>query len=227
MRTHVEDVDKEIKNGLLGTEQQQLEAVERAYERYARPLASYIREKVAPTLDGHEVATAVDDVFLGLRRSAAQGKIQPGGYLGTLLFKMARRKAYDQLRAKTRYASRFTSLDDDGCDNVMTDDEFTSRVGERLAASPEIATLWRTAAEEGAANEIIRIFRLWLGNLPRLQRKVAQALFVHFGDITDREVCDELAKTGGRPSVASVKSARKQIIEKFKSLIETRERVKK
>jgi DNA-directed RNA polymerase specialized sigma24 family protein len=228
LSTHVEDVDKEIKNGLLGTEQQQCEAVEKAYERYAKPLASFIREKVAPTLDSHELSTAVDEVFLGLARSAAKGKITTGGYLGTLLFKMARRKAYDQLRAKTRHDSRFTSLDDDDdCDNVMTDDEFSSRVRERLAASPQIAALWRTAAENGAANEIIRMFRLWLSNLPRLQRKVAQALFVHFGDITDHEICDDLAKTGERPSVASVKSARKQIIEKFKSYMEIRERVKK
>jgi len=95
----------------------------------------------------------------------------------------------------------------------------------RLKA-PEVRESWRTAADAGSANEIIRQFRLWIGGLPRLQRKVAQALLRHFGDISDKEISDEISAGGNpRPSEASVKSARKEITRKFKTLIHTQERI--
>ncbi|MGO9585518.1 MAG: hypothetical protein ACLP2Y_04910 [Limisphaerales bacterium] len=45
------EVEEEIKTGLKGNEEKQLEAVCKAYDRFAAPLAAYIRESVAPTLD--------------------------------------------------------------------------------------------------------------------------------------------------------------------------------
>jgi hypothetical protein len=57
-----------------------------------------------------------------------------------------------------------------------------------------------------------------------VQRKVAQALLRHMGDISDPEICEEIATNDERPTVASVKSARKQISQKFASLIQNHER---
>lgn len=227
VRTEVEDDD--IKDGLLGTEQEQQEAIRKAYDRYAKPVAGFIRESVAPSLDSDEVASAVNDTFCGLAKYVARGRFKADGALVTLLFSMARLKAYDLLRRKTAGRRSHTEEylgDEPECGGVA-DDEFAVHVAQRLAAAPEIAVLWRTAADEGAANEIIRQFRLWISQLPRLQRKVAQALLTHFGDVTNREICEEIAKTAERPTEPSVKSARNEITRKFKTMIETRERTKK
>ena len=96
--------------------------------------------------------------------------------------------------------------------------------------------LWKTAADIGKANEIMRQFRLCVGTLPRLQRKVAEAILAHFGNIaneefgpvSNKEICDYIAeKDGSRPSEPSVRSARKEITRKLKSLIQPQERNKK
>jgi DNA-directed RNA polymerase specialized sigma24 family protein len=226
VKTHVEDVDKEIKCGLLGTEQQQEEAIRMARERYARPLASFIRERAAPTLDSDEVANAVNDAFIGLAKYAARGRFRADGALSTLLFCMARRKAYDQLRRRPKARLDASEGGDDGenCEGETCDGSFEARVNQHLVAAPEIAVLWKTAVDEARTNEIIRTFRLWISGLPRLQRKVAEAILRNFGVITNAQICDELAETGPRPSVASVKSARKQITEKFKELMRSEER---
>ncbi len=225
MRTEVEDADKEIIDGLLGNPKQQLKAIECAYARYAKPLTGFIRESVAPTLDEHEVATAVNNTFIALAKYAERGRFRAqGALLSTLLFGIARLKAYDELRQKGSLSR--TSEDEEiatvACDLGMDDEEFAGEVAKRLAASPEISELWKAAVELEAAREIIRIFRLWVSDLPRLQKKVAQALLLHFGSATNEEIAEELAKTGPRPPVASVKSARKQITAKFKEFLRTK-----
>lgn len=230
VRTEVED--EKITAGLLGTEQQQLEAINMAYGLYAAPLASFIRESVAPTLDPHEVATAVNDTFLGLAKYAARRRFSSDGALTTLLFSMARFKAYDQLRQKTTYQRHHIGMstlgeNEDECNGGMNDEEFASHVAHRLAAAPQIADPWKRAADEEAANETIRQFRLWIGTQSRLQRKVAEALLTEFGEITNEGICDRIAKTGQRPSVASVKSARSEITRKFETLMKSRERITK
>jgi hypothetical protein len=76
----------------------------------------------------------------------------------------------------------------------------------------------------------MRQFRMWLATaeLPRIQRKVAQAiagLFDNYsGDVPDNAIRNEIAKNGERPTVASVKNARKELIRKFASLIQNQER---
>jgi hypothetical protein len=66
--------DEEIKNGLMGTAQAQEVAIEQAHRRFAKPLAAFIRERVAPTFDSDEIATAVSDTFCAVARYAALGK---------------------------------------------------------------------------------------------------------------------------------------------------------
>ncbi|MGH8094613.1 MAG: RNA polymerase sigma factor [Chthoniobacterales bacterium] len=228
--------EQQITSALLGDQQAQFKAVTRAYERYADPLASYIREKVAPTLDTHELTTAVNDVFIELARKAKLGQLKENGSLVALLFKMARANAIDQWRSKRRWEMRHISESDvvateGGAGNDLSGDEkLIAHVARRLAEAPEIAAVWktltlrRTAADEVAANEVIRQFKVWLSGLPRLQRKVAESMAFHFGDATDEEICDEIAKSDVRPPVSSVKSARAQIREKFTALMNHQER---
>jgi DNA-directed RNA polymerase specialized sigma24 family protein len=153
-----------------------------------------------------------------------KNKFKAEGALSTLLFSIARRRAIDQLRSKNSLKRKIKGSDDteedDCCDSAdMDDDELTMRVTQRIAKAPEIQKLWRTAAETAADNEIIRQFRLWIGTLPRLQRKVAEILTAHFGDISNIEISNEIKKLGLSASVPSVKSAREQIVQKFSSLM--------
>ncbi len=226
MKTYVEDVDNEIKNGLLGGKREQEEAIRMAYERYKRPLFSFIHERVAPTLDSDEIATAVNNVFIGLAKYAARRRFRANGALSTLLFAMARRKAIDQLRRKPKLPHD-TECDGAGhgetYEDEVSDDEFETRINRYLVMAPEIHAVWRTAVDEMHADEVFRAFRLLIGRLPRLQRKVAEALLKNPG-CTCGEICDRLAETGPRPSEASVKSARREIAEKFEQLLKSQER---
>lgn len=103
--------DEEIKNGLKGTVQAQEVAIEQAHKRFARPLAAYTREKVAPTLDSDEIATAVSETFCAVARYAESGRLRASGALSTLFFEIARRKAIDLLRKKTCRKRRATGDD--------------------------------------------------------------------------------------------------------------------
>ncbi|HMG06493.1 MAG TPA: hypothetical protein VK581_13620 [Chthoniobacterales bacterium] len=173
----------------------------------------------------------MSEAFCGLARYAAQGKFRASGAVSTLLFTLARRKAIDQLRAKTSGKRRPPISDAQEaaevavtCGPDLTDDEFTTSVRQRLIDAPEIEELWRTAADNAATNEIIRAFRLWVGSLPRLQRKVAEALLKHFGSARDAEIASELVQIGEPATTASVKSARNEIVRKFTAMIEQTER---
>jgi len=224
--------DQAISAGLKGSRRCQENAIERAHQRFSRSLAAYIRERVAPTLDGDEIATAVSETFCALARYAAEGKFYSTGALSTLLFTIARRKAIDILRKKTRKKRRAgeddhtmlpvteVELGHDG----LSDDDVAVEVTQKLVRAPEISDLWRTAADEARTNEIIRRFRLWIGTLPRLQRKVAECMLTHFGSATDAEMAAELRNEGVQATPASVKSARTQIVIKFKSYIKETER---
>jgi DNA-directed RNA polymerase specialized sigma24 family protein len=234
VKTEVEE--EHIKTGLLlGTEQEKEDAIRDAYERYKRPLFGFIKETVAPTLDSDEIESAIHDVFCGLAKYVSRGKFKRDGSLKTLLFTMARRKGYDQLRRKTKgwQASEPEIMTDCGDDEQHPDgleDELTIIVAQKLRQAPEISAVWKNAADEAATNEIMRQFRMWIatGNLHRVQRKVAENIALYVGDISDAQICDEIAKTGEqRPTVASVKSARKEIIRKFGSLMQRQERTTK
>jgi RNA polymerase sigma factor (sigma-70 family) len=232
-RSATPDAEEEaIKRGLIGTPEQQEAAFEAAYARFARPLAAFIRETVAPTLDSDEVATAVSETFCGLAKYVDRGKFKLEGALSTLLFSIARLKAYDLLRKNTSQKRTDPEAKDMEItatpDGELSEEEFAARVSQRLIKAPEVRQLWKTAADSCSANEIIRQFRLWISTLPRLQRKVAQAILTHFGDVSDEEICAEIVKAGEcSPSEGSVKSARKEIIKKFKTLIEAKERKNK
>jgi DNA-directed RNA polymerase specialized sigma24 family protein len=229
VRTEVEE--DEIKIGLLGSEKEKEDAIHRAYFRYRRPIAAFIRERVAPTLDSDEMATVISATFCGFALYVDRGKFNPDGSLSTLLFTIARRKAIDQLRRRKKLQMAETwdqSYLDEPTDNESTaenDDEiFRSGVAQALRECPEIGALWRTAADEGSANEIIRQFRIWIGTQPRLQRKVGEALLRHSGDVTNAQIAAEIATPDDRPTVASVKSARNEITRKFKTLMTQKER---
>lgn len=229
VRIEVEN-DDAIKTGLLGSEQSQEDAILIAYERYAAPLASYVRESIAPTLDSDELATVVSEVFCELARRVQAGKFTLDGSLPTLLFRMARCEAIDRLRHKQAQKRKAepnpedTEHQKDSESESLIDEGLTVQIAQKLSSAPGIAAEWRTAVDEASANEIMRQFRMLVGSLPRLQRKVAEVIALHCGDVTDAEVAEEIGESGERPSVASVKSARRQIGEKFSALIPKNER---
>jgi hypothetical protein len=121
---------------------------------------------------------------------------------------------------------------DDGSADYPNEDEIASRAAKTLALAPEIATAWKcltelqTPAHEAATVEIVRLFKVWLASLPLLQRKVAEVMAIRFGNVTDEEIRQRIGRNGVLPPLGSVKSARREIREKFKSLINQMERTK-
>jgi DNA-directed RNA polymerase specialized sigma24 family protein len=218
--------EEDIKAGLLGNTDEQEKAIEQAYSRFSKPLAAFIRERVAPTLDSDEIATAVSETFCALARYASAGKFRADGAISTLLFEIARRKATDILRKNTCRKRKAPDDSDELTSHFEDedDDSFACRVTQKLVLAPEVSALWRTAADSAQANEIIREFRLWIGTLPRLQRKVAESMLRNFGSASDGEMSAELSSRGIHATTASVKSARGQIVEKFHFLIKSKER---
>lgn len=226
MKTSLEN---EIKSGLQGDEQRQHDALCSAYNRYAGPLTAFLRERWGVTLDGHEIATVVNDVFIELAKKASTGNFKANGSLPTLLFTMAKCNAKDLWDKKSRYQRRH--IPDCCLGEDLTEDEVAALVAKKLAEASEVAAAWkslaqqRTPADEAGTEEIVRQFRIWLGTLPRLQRKVAELIAIHYGNITDEGICDALGQAGFIVALGSVKSARREIREKFTSLIQRQERV--
>ena len=227
MKISLED---EIKIGLRGDEQTQYEAICSAYERYAAPLAAFLRERWGATFDEHELKTAVNDVFVELANKVKTGNFGANGSLATLLFEMAKCNAIDLWKKKVRYQKRHVLVgyvaEDQQVPEVLTADEIAAVVAKRLVEAPEIGAAWksltqqRTAADEAATEEVVRLFKIWLGTLPRLQRKVAELIAICFGEISDEEISETL-----NVPLGSVKSARREIREKFTALIQRQERV--
>jgi DNA-directed RNA polymerase specialized sigma24 family protein len=217
--------DEVIKQGLMGTASGQELAIEQAYARFAKPLAAFIREKVAPTLDSDEIATAVSETFCAVARYTAGGGFSPKGALSTLFFSIAKRKATDLLRKKTCQKRRAPKAGDDLDDSESSEygaesagEESETRIAQRLELAPDIKKLW-AAAEHLYAKEIFREFRLWTGTQPSLQRKVAELILANFGGSSDAEMSRKLAANGVKATPASVKSARRQLVLKFKTLL--------
>jgi DNA-directed RNA polymerase specialized sigma24 family protein len=227
--------EEEIKTGLRGDEQKQFEAICKARDRYADGLAAYVHERIAPTLDERELAAVIDEVFIGLAKKAKNGNFKSDGSLVALLFRMARFRALDKLSEIFDYQQKnvtdqFSNPEKDGATQEdLSNDEVVSIVASKLSDAPEIAAAWRVVTQEWtpgkqvAAAEIIRLFKIWIGSLPRVQRKVAESIARHYGDVTDEEICDEIGKDGQRPPLGSVKSARREIREKFASYIKQKE----
>ena len=163
----------------------------------------------------------------------AKRKFKLQGSLSALLFTMAERKAIDQLRAgkqwKQRRVDTLSSTDDADFATVSINEDLET-LERRVEESAEVDAAWKalaqskTPADEVATAEVIRQFRIWLGTLPNLQRKVAQALYSHSGDITDNEIAEEIGASGPRPPISSIKSARAQIRTKFDTLMKSQER---
>ncbi|HUS34341.1 MAG TPA: hypothetical protein VM680_03215 [Verrucomicrobiae bacterium] len=224
------DIQDDIKSGLCGDKKSQTEAIYRAYERYADPIAAFVSEKWI-TFDSDEVRTVVNDVFIELAKKVSDGTFKLGGSLESLLFMIARRRGTDLWRKKKRRDERFVSAGDmDSGVPTASEDEITENVHNILAQSPELAAAWRelsqqrTSADEAVTNEVFRRFNISLASLPAVQRKVAEVMAVHFGDVTDEEIVEELAELGYRIPLGSVKSARREIRRKFETLMNRKER---
>jgi len=224
------DIQDDIKSGLCGDEKSQTEAIYRAYERYADPLAAFVAEKWV-TFDSDEVRTVVNDVFRELAKKISEGTFRPGGSLVSLLFKIARHRGTDLWRKKRRHESRFVSAGgmDEGVPSP-SEDEIAENVHDSLTQSPELAAAWRelshqrTSADESMTNEVFRNFKIWLGGLPTVQRKVAELIALNLGEITDEDIVRELEISGHKVPLGSVKSARREIRRKFETLMNRKER---
>ena len=197
--------EDEIKLGLMGSDAEQTESLERLWNYYSPRLMSFI-EKRLPALPSDLMANAVLDSFRTLFQKVQAGNFDFDKPIAAFLFTVAQRRAVDELRA-----IRSRALGEaDFYESVAAMVEGTSAGRE-----------WQTAVQAGDDLAVARKFRAFIGTLPAVQQQVAQVMADYLPDhLTRDEICDEIyCRTGKRPTAIQVKSALGQIRSKFRELI--------
>lgn len=197
--------EDEMKLLLIGSDSERARGVTLMHDHYAKPLWSYVLRKF-PGLR-NDIGGIVDETLIAVWKMAENNTLELNGSLAQLLFKIARNKAVDILRANRR---RF----------VQTTDEDLFEVADRLAET-EVGAYWRKVAAAHEAKDIQQKFLFFIDSLPPVQRAVAEVMAENFPDeLGQEETTNEIYKrTGERPTVASVKRARAVIREKFKDYV--------
>lgn len=177
-------------------------AVNELYEACKHCVAAFIRNRF-PGLSSDGLASAVQDTFIGFRRSLDRHRFDSQAGFLTHLFLIARRRGIDELRKETGRTWKLVPFDEQS---------------QELLESADIGRDWTDACEGEGTEGIASLFREMLAKLPRIQRQIAQVMADFFPhQLSLEEICDELCKRTGRlPSRVQVKSARAHVRRKFK-----------
>jgi DNA-directed RNA polymerase specialized sigma24 family protein len=200
-----EELDLRVRCGLLGTAEEQKDAIVLLFKEYKRPLMAYLRKNF-PELPADDLASAVQDTFI----AADENKQKLGETnqpLSRFLFTVANRRGID---ARRKRACR-----------IQTDDELTDEIG-RAIESTLTKLAWDRARTANRTGEIIEEFRAFVPTLKGRQRMVA-AVFADYMPylLSDREIAEEIyTRTKLVISAVEVKGARAAMLEKFRELLE-------
>lgn len=202
----VETDEDQIKLGLLGTDEDRADALDQLWQMYSKRLTAFV-EGEFPALPKDLVANAVLDAYRQLFAKVEAGDFDLDRPLSNWLFKTCWRRAADERRKYVRRPLSFADLLD--C------------IGDDLEGT-EIGSEWQRLAHEGKAEELVEEFHRFLLSLPEAQNQVAQVEADFYPEKPTRdEICDEIyRRTGKRPTVVQVKSARAVVWQKFRSFVE-------
>jgi DNA-directed RNA polymerase specialized sigma24 family protein len=205
-----DDFDLRCQLDLLGSHEEQQRAVRTLFEHYKGPMMAMIKRKL-PTLLPDEAASAVHEAFCEIYQKAQANDLDVDRPLKGLLFTIAIRKAID-LRRKPS-----------SC--VCTDDEFTEKVAQRLDGTNVHGT-WKRLRQNEQVDEIKQEFRAFVSTLPPRQKLVASVLAEALPDtLTDKEIVDAIySRYGQRLTAMEVKGAKQQLVSKFRTLMQQKEK---
>jgi len=175
------------------------------YDRVAPAVTAYLRRTFFAFSD-HHFEQVLNDTFIQLFKKIEAGEVDLEQPLKNLLLTIVIRRAKD-LRRKLR-------------GKRQPDVDYVEDVAATLGSS-SASYDWKMRAARGEAKEIVEEFQLLIPTLPRVQRIVAEAMAGSFPiGLSLEELCDEVEHlTGTRPSIPSVKDARKHVRRKFAELL--------
>ncbi|MBI3867701.1 MAG: sigma-70 family RNA polymerase sigma factor [Verrucomicrobia bacterium] len=204
----VQPDEDHIKLGFLGSYEERAEALEQLWQMYSSRLTSYV-EGEFPALPKDLVANAVLDAYRQLFSKVEAQDFDLDRPLVNWLFKTCWRRAADERR---KYVRR-----------PLNSAELLDCIGNDLEGT-EVGSDWQELARQDKAKEAAEEFRRFLLTLPDVQHQVAQVEADFYPDKPNREeICEEIyRRTGKRPTVVQVKSARAQIWQKLRSFVERR-----
>ncbi len=207
--TGIDDAD--ISLLLDGDAEEQEEAITFAFQKYGKQLVRYSASR-APGLSFECHEQAALQALQDLHDMARTGRFDLDRPLAGLLFTLTLRRTIDQLRRFTRIRDFQEKLDDD--------DHLAMRVHESLYGT-DAGREWSLIASREEARSVQEQFRSLVATLPRVQQLVAQVMADALpGDLTDAELADGVfALDGKRPTVVAVRSARTQIRQKFRKIL--------
>lgn len=209
--------DEQILAGLRGDEQLRLTALRLAMDTYAYRLGGLARKYLGAS-DPHDVVDVVDRTLHALWEShrGIQGSLWPW------LARVAINQSITLVRQRTRrQKNEPVSLQDQTESGVPLEDS-----GELMLIAQGVESPWSGVIFE----EYIHQFAACVKELPPKQRTVGSVMLEAMkknGELPDNEdILKEVRKMTGNPlfTLEAVKSAKKQVFEKFRLTIASREK---
>jgi len=200
-----EELDLQVRIGLLGTDEEREQAIKLLVSRFQRPVMKFLAGRFTD-LSADDRASVVQDAFLAIHEKAVNRTLDVDSPLHPLLFTIANRRAIDLRRKASR--------------RIRADAELTEEVGKYLAGT-ETGRDWRLAVTLDKADEIRDEFRKFVGTLKGQQRRVASVMADFLPDLlTDQEIADEVfVRSKMRITVMEVKGAKNALMAKFREIM--------
>jgi RNA polymerase sigma factor (sigma-70 family) len=202
-----QELDLRVRCGLLGTPQEQQDAVVLLFDEYKRPLMAYLGKNF-PDLPEDEIASAIQDTFIAVDKNKKRlgDTDQP---LSQFLFTVAKRRCIDARRKRAR--------------RIQTDDELTEGIA-RAMDNTLTKLAWDEARSANVTAAIVDEFRDFVRSLKGQQRRVATILADYMPHLLgDKEIAEEIyVRTNTIIPVVEIKGARIAMFKKFRELLERR-----
>lgn len=193
--------DEEVSILLIGNEEEQNEAIRLIDRHLRRPIAGVIR-KAAPSLRAEELRDAYQDVILAIIQAAREQRYDADRPLLPFIFTLARYKAIDRVRKKSRKVGKKQVLD---------------AIAETLADT-KVGEAWRNVASKHDGRRMMEAIRNAIARMPERQRLVASVVIDLFPETpTLQQIQEEIHQgTGEQLTIVAIKSARREARKKIR-----------
>jgi len=185
---------------LIGNREEQDRGID-LIDRHLRGVIFGVMRGVALSLRADELRDGYQDVMLAITQAAREKRYDANQPLLPFLFTLARRKAIDLVRKKTRKV---------GVEQVL--DAITGAL-----ADTKVGEAWRIVAAKHDGQRMLDRFRNAVVRMPERQRLVASVMIDGFPDeLSLQEIQEELhRRTGEQLTVVAVRSARREVRRKI------------
>jgi DNA-directed RNA polymerase specialized sigma24 family protein len=193
--------EEEVSILLIGNEEEQNEAIRSIDRHLRRPIADVIR-KAAPSLRAEELRDAYQDVILAIIQAVREQRYDADRPLLPFIFTLARFKAIDRVRRKSRKTGNEQVLD---------------AIAETLADT-KVGEAWRNVASKHDGRKMMEAIANAICRMPERQRLVASVVMDLFPETpTLQQIQEEVHQgTGEQLTVVAIKSAWREARKKIR-----------